>query len=209
MDEQKIPLPPWLPWATTACLAALVACLGELWILERARMRLMQEQVLLANAALKGAENQLEAERILDRREHAMERGEDMSFGVALLSPPAGSRPADPGLGSPWGVVVWESRGLRAILKVGGLPPAPAGRDYQLWLAASEDVPPLSCVACGALASEQASGVAVNLPAAVADGSRFFLALGQKGGDVALDPATSGGSIVLATLPFAGRISGR
>jgi len=79
MDEQKIPLPPWLPWATTACLAALVACLGELWILERARMRLMQEQVLLANAALKGAENQLEAERILDRREHAMERGEDMS----------------------------------------------------------------------------------------------------------------------------------
>ena len=209
MEEQKIPLPPWLPWATTACLAALVACLGELWILEKTRMRLMKEQVLLSDAALKGAENQLEAERILDRREHAMEQGADMSFNISLLSPPGGARPADPGLGSPWGVVVWESSGIRAILKFGGLAPAPPGKDYQLWFAGPEDSPPLSCVVFAALASEQASGVAVNLPAAVAPGSRFVLILGQKGGEGSLDPAAAGGSIVLASLPFAGRISGR
>ena len=209
MEEQKIPLPPWLPWATTACLAALVACLGELWILEKARMRLMKEQVLLSDAALKGAENQLEAERILDRREHAMEQGAEMSFSLALLTPPGGGRPADPGLGSPWGVVVWESRGIRAILRFAGLPPAPPGKDYQLWLAGPEDSPPLSCAVFGALASEQAGGVGVNLPAAVAPGSRFVLILGKKGGEGSLDPAAEGSSIVLATLPFAGRISGR
>ncbi len=62
MDEPKTTLPTLLPWAATACLAALVACIGELWIIEKARMRLVQDQNLLAEAALKGTENQLEAE---------------------------------------------------------------------------------------------------------------------------------------------------
>src|ERR1035438_3088444 len=63
-DESRIELPAWLPWATTACLAALVACLGELWVIERARSQLLREEGMLTEAALKGMQNQLEAERI-------------------------------------------------------------------------------------------------------------------------------------------------
>lgn len=69
MDETKIELPAWLPWATTACLAALVACLLELWIIERTRTQLLRDEALVADANLRAARNQLEEERILTRRE--------------------------------------------------------------------------------------------------------------------------------------------
>jgi len=69
MDETKIELPAWLPWATTACLAALVACLLELWIIERTRTQLLRDEALVGEASLRAARNQLEEERILTRRE--------------------------------------------------------------------------------------------------------------------------------------------
>jgi cell division protein FtsB len=69
MDETKIELPAWLPWATTACLAALVACLLELWVIERARNQVLRDEALMADATLRAARNQLEEERILTRRE--------------------------------------------------------------------------------------------------------------------------------------------
>jgi len=55
----KTPLPQWLPWATTACLAALVACLGELWILEKARIQLLHDENQMTEAALKAPRTSL------------------------------------------------------------------------------------------------------------------------------------------------------
>ena len=69
MDETKIELPAWLPWATTACLAALVACLLELWVIERTRNQMLRDEALMADASLRAARNQLEEERIFTRRE--------------------------------------------------------------------------------------------------------------------------------------------
>ena len=60
MDETKIELPAWLPWATTACLAALVACLLELWVIERTRNQMLRDEALMADASLRAARNQLE-----------------------------------------------------------------------------------------------------------------------------------------------------
>ncbi len=65
MDETKYELPAWLPWATTACLAVMVACLFEFWTIEKSRSELLSEQGLLAESAAKAWQNQIEAERII------------------------------------------------------------------------------------------------------------------------------------------------
>ena len=208
MDETKNTLPPWLPWATTACLAALVACLGELWILEKARLRLMRDEILMTEASLKSAENQLEAERIVGRRELNLAQartGEPVSFSVALLSPLSGPGSA----GSPWGVVVFESGGRRGILKFSGLPDLGAGGDYQLWLEGTAEGAVSACATFGASREESAEGIALGLPSSVVPGSRFLLIKGKKGGGRTLEEAIASGSIVLATLPYSGKIPNR
>jgi hypothetical protein len=130
-QEPNLALPSWLPWATIACLAALLACASELWIVEKARNRLLREENLLAAAALKGAQNQLEAERILDGRELGEAKASASRAGelrIALLSPPEGTRPEAGSKAPPWGVVVWRGRQLRVQSY---LPPSPTPRGFQ------------------------------------------------------------------------------
>jgi hypothetical protein len=210
MDESKTPLPQWLPWATTACLAALVACLGELWILEKARIQLLHDENQMTEAALKGAENQLEAERIVERRELSLAQSGgagQIDFHVALLSPPrTGGHSADAGAGAPWGVVIWESTGNRGVLKVEGLADLGAGGDYQLWLEGATADSPKAWATFEASPEGMADGIALNLTSPVAPGSRFLLIQGRKGGWRTLLEARASGSIVLATLPYTGKI---
>lgn len=196
MEDPKNPLPPWLPWATTAGLAALLACVGELLTLEHARSRLLRDQNLLAEAALKGAENQLEAERILERRELA-EAGLS-GLGIELLGAVTGSAAGQ----APRGVIVWEPGGRRAVIRVSGLPdPGPDGA-YQLWQEGPDG--PVLCSELGAGAPE--SALAVSLRSPVAPGSRFLVVLGEKGAQVPSGERPREGSIVLATLPSTGKI---
>ncbi len=196
MDDPKHPLPPWLPWATTAGLAALLACVGELLALEHARTRLLHDQNLLAEAALKGAENQLEAERILERRELA-EAGL-AGLGIELLESVPGSA-AGP---SARGVLAWEPGKSRAVVQVSGLPdPGPKGA-YELWQEG-----PGGLVLCSVLGGKNPdSAVAVSLRAPVTPGSRFLVVLGEKGAPVPAGERPREGSIVLATLPSPGKI---
>jgi len=204
MDESKFELPAWLPWATTACLAALVACLGELWIIEKARSELLREDGLLAEAALKGLENQMEAERIVSRREldglraAAAPRGQ---LQTALLLAPGANR------SGAFGAVAWDPAGGRGLLRLSGLPAQPPERDYQLWLDG-----PGTPAECGVFHSSPRDGgdeVAVSLAGPIAPGCRLVLIDGAKGGARTLAEAEAAGSIVLATLPADGNISGR
>jgi len=207
MDEPRIPLPPWLPWASTACLAAMLACVGELWLVERARGQLLRDQVLLSQAAIQGTQNQLEAERILGRRELGAARGAGLQgagFSVELLSPPEGPGPA-----APWGVVVWSADGDHAVLRVSGLPAAKPGRDYQLWLDGPGQDYPVACGLVGKAAPENEGGCPVALPSPVEPGCRFLLLECAAGGAKTLESARSGGPIVLASLPDTGSIPRR
>jgi hypothetical protein len=204
MDESTIALPSWLPWATTACLAALVACLGELWIIERAQSQLLREQCMLAEAELKGAQNQLEAERILNRRELAVLRSADgppAELRVALLLPPEGG--PTPALG----IVAWDGTRGRGLIRLSGLPEQNPQQDYQLWLEGPGPGIPYDCGVFHAPAQDGAGDFAVRITGPVAPGSRFVLFNGSKGGARTLVEARAGGSIVLASLPFAGKIS--
>jgi len=212
MDETKIELPGWLPWATTACLAALVACLGELWIIEKARTRLQRDQGLLAEAAMKGMENQLEAERIVSSRELADMRpaAEPLpGFQVALLAPPGGM-PAILSASAPaMGVVVWDPSGKRGLVRLSGGSAQDPTRDYQLWLEGPGPQYPADCGIFHAPPQDGGAAIPIKVPVPIAAGCRFVLVDGKKGGAPTLEGAEAGGSIVLATLPFTGKIPDR
>ena len=196
MPESNTALPTLLPWAATACLAALVACQGELWVIEKARTRLMQEQNLLSEAALKGAQNQLEAERILDRREREEygARGAGTGLRVMLLSAPG--RP--PPLAAPSGAIALLPDGIRCLVRASGLLPEGPDRDFQLWLLGPGPGYPAPCGAFHSFPPGD-SCVEVRLPEPVAPGCEFVLIEGVKGGARTYEEASSRGVIELAS----------
>jgi hypothetical protein len=203
MDESKIALPPWLPWATAACLAALAACMGELWMIERARTQLVRDENLLSQATLKAAQNQLEAERILNARE-LEQLNAPRGAQVAFLAAPASPASETPGPGAPWGVVTWDAGARHATIRCSGLPDPGPGHDFHVWIEGpSPDYPKY----CGHFHGASADGFPVELQSPVAHGYRILLIDGEKGGDRTLGEAKAAGSIVLATPPQPGKIS--
>ena len=206
MDESKIELPAWLPWATTACLAALVVCQAELWFIERERNELLGQEAQLAASTIKESDNQLEAERILNARQLQDLRARATPDGglliVSLVPAPGGTAPS-PGSG----IVVLDPESRTGQLRLWGKFAQPAGRDYQLWiLGPQRDSLAASCSVFHAAADDDA-GIPVAVSVGIEAGSRFLLVDGVKGGAGTLEKAEAGGSIVLACLPFGGKIS--
>lgn len=206
MDEPKIELPAWLPWATTACLAALVACQAELWFIERERNELLGQEAQLAASTIKASDNQLEAERILnarqlqDLRERATPDGGLLV--ISLVPMPGGPAPS-PGSG----IVVLDPESRKGQLRLWGRFGPSAGRDYQLWIEGPQrDSLAASCGVFHA-APDASSGIPVAVSVGIEAGSRFLLVDGVKGGAGTLEAAEASGSIVLASLPFGGKIS--
>jgi hypothetical protein len=207
MEQPKIELPAWLPWATTACLAALTACLGELWMIEKARTHFLREQGQLSQAALRATQNELDAERILEKRAVESLRAGGASPGaqVLLLAPPGG-----PGAGRPAaGAVVVDPSDGSGLVALSGAPAQPEGRDYQLWL---EGPAPGLGAPCGVFHGAAGDGqpparISARLP--LQPGWRLLLIEGTKGGERTLEEAKARGSIVLATSPFTRRIPGQ
>jgi hypothetical protein len=205
MEQTKIELPWWLPWATTACLAALVACLGELLFIEKARTRFLRDQGQLAETAMRGAQNQLEAERIVERRAmESLRAGDDSrrALQVLLLSPPDAAAAGAPTLGA---IVVDPADG-RGLIRLAGGTEQPTARDYQLWLDGPGGGYPANCGVFHGASGADGSLASFAAGAPVSQGCRFLLVDGPKGGARTLGEAQSRGSIVLASLPYSRRI---
>ncbi len=202
MEDPKPPFPAWLPWATAACLGALALCLGELWAVERAQGRLLRDEGRVAEAGLQGLRNQMEAERILSRRqiENLRSAGPLGNVSAALLQPPAGI-PAQhlPRVG----VVVWNESGNGAFVRFGGPGEPEPARDFQLWLLGDARSKPVLCGRIHAPPNGNADGSPVRLPADVADSDHFVLVEGTA------PPGSPGAAIVLASLPAPGKIDDR
>jgi hypothetical protein len=203
MDETKTALPSWLPWATTACLAVLLACVGEISVIEKTRGQLARDENLLLQAEIKASRNQLEAERIVTRRELENLRSPRATRTV-LLSAQASdaSRPLGPG--APWGVVIWDPSDQHAVLCCSGLPVLGADRDYQVWI---EGPAPDYPVLCGYFNVASVDGFPVDLKSPVDRACRILLIDGKKGENQTLEEVKAAGSIVLATPPRPGKIS--
>lgn len=196
MDEPKYELPAWLPWATTACLAALVACLVELWTIERSRGELLSEQAQLAASAATAAQNQLEAERILDARQlQDLGAGADPAGALqVMLLEPADSDSAARA------VAVLDPTSGRGQLRLFGTPGEPAERDYEVWV---EGPGPGRPTCCGVFHSDQAAnGDPVAIKADIVPGSWLVLIDGPKGGSSSLEAVMAKSSIVLASTPY-------
>ncbi len=200
-DDTKYELPPWLPWATTACLAALVACIGEGWMLERTRAQFLRDQVALSDAALRGVENQLQAERIVGLRELESLRSGDKTRLLILLERPDGSPDAS---GPKAGAIVLNPSDGRAVVRLAAAAQS-AGDDYQLWLE-SPGAEPADCGVFHAGSAGEDTLAEIVVTAAVLPGSRFVLVQGPNGGAKSLIEAESRGPIILASHPASGRL---
>lgn len=66
-----IPFPAWIAFAAAACFALTAAYFGQAYLNERQTNAALLNQQTLADLALRGARNQLEAERLIARRELA------------------------------------------------------------------------------------------------------------------------------------------
>ncbi len=207
MEESPIELPRWLPWATTACLAALLACVGELWMIERERSALLREQGQLSEASMKATENQLEAERIINARQLRDLRSladPQEPLQMVFLSPVNPARRAQPA----GGVVVLDPEGGRGQIQLYGAFGEADDRDYQLWIDGPGPGYPARCGVFHVAEADQAPAPA-RVTSVLSPGCRLYLIEGVKGGSASLAEARSGGPIILASPPVSGKISNR
>jgi hypothetical protein len=199
MDDTKIELPAWLPWATTACLAALVSCLVELWVIEKTRNELLRDDNAIGQASLQAAQNQLEAERIVGRREL-----EQMgAHGAEVLARPGEDR----SLPGPWGIASWDAGAGILLVRLAGLPILGADRDYQLWIEASGPGYPQACGIVYRSPENDEGTATIRLHPPVPEKYRILLIAGEKGGSGTLEEAQAHGSIILASTLPRGKIS--
>ncbi len=64
-----LPFAAWIGLAAAACFALTTAYFGQAFVTERTAVAALRDQQTLADLALRGANNQLEAERLISRRE--------------------------------------------------------------------------------------------------------------------------------------------
>ena len=131
----------WLPLAGAAGFALVAVWFAQLHIIGRGENSLLREQLALADASLRSARNQLEAERLLANRQlndatktianldrQMREQGDLARFKIATLASLLGNSP------QALAVAVWDPNAQEGILSVEKLPALAADKDYQLWV---------------------------------------------------------------------------
>jgi anti-sigma-K factor RskA len=125
----------FLPWSIAACLALACAGLAQLYLSSRAESALFRNETALSDLELRSVRQQLEAERLLARRELADAHAKiaanapaDFSGLQIITLTPQTSAPSEA-----FAIVVWNPATQEGLLRVEHLPPPPADRDYQLW----------------------------------------------------------------------------
>jgi anti-sigma-K factor RskA len=184
-----IPLTSWIGLAAAACFALTTAYFGQAFLTERASVAALRDQQTLAELALRGATNQLEAERLIGRRELAArdQRVTDLTrqlaaqgtladYKIATLASLLGNSP------QALAVAVWNPANQEGVLTVQKLPALAADKDYQLWVVDPQYPIPVDG---GVFRVDPATGEArlnfrPNLP--VKTVAKFAVSLERKGG---------------------------
>jgi anti-sigma-K factor RskA len=184
-----IPFTSWIGLAAAACFALTTAYFGQAFVTERASVAALRDQQTLAELALRGATNQLEAERLIGRRELAArdQRVTDLTrqlatqgtladYKIATLASLLGNSP------QALAVAVWNPANQEGVLTVQKLPALAADKDYQLWVVDPQYPIPVDG---GVFRVDPATGEArlnfrPNLP--VKTVAKFAVSLERKGG---------------------------
>jgi hypothetical protein len=162
----------------------------------------MRDESLLNQASLQAAQNQLEAERILSRREIDGLRAR----GAELLCAP-GTQIDAPFAPGPWGAARWDMATGTVFIRLSGLSAPSGGGDYQVWVEGSGPGYPRDCGLYRPPPAADSGDLAFHLGVPLPPECRILLIDGIKGGAPTLDEAEAKGSIVLASLPERGKIS--
>jgi anti-sigma-K factor RskA len=184
-----IPFTSWIGLAAAACFALTTAYFGQAFLTERASVAALRDQQTLAELALRGATNQLEAERLIGRRELAArdQRVTDLTrqlaaqgtladYKIATLASLLGNSP------QALAVAVWNPAKQEGVLTVQKLPALATDKDYQLWVVDPQYPIPVDG---GVFRVDPATGEArlnfrPNLP--VKTVAKFAVSLERKGG---------------------------
>lgn len=194
MENRPAPLPraqALLPWATIACLAAALACVGELLSVERARARLYANEAELARAAQRAAEDERDAQRLLARR-----LGSEAT-GPLLLRTAAGIIA---------GAAVWQPDTRTGTL-VARVDEALSRIGAGVWLAGASGTEPRRCTVLGQSTQDGILALRFLAPGPVRAGDRFILVAGKAVAGGPPPQASGPDSIVLATPAAAERLS--
>lgn len=182
MEESRKTLLPLFAGAAIAVLAGLTASFGEMWSLQKARNRVLEEELSLAQASGRGLENELASERIVSRHElESLRVGGVESESVALLL-----AVREPKSGPCAGAVAWAEGRPQVRVAVCGLPP---GDSWRLFLVGANG----QAEACGSALAAAPSGDLVSLARPVGAGDHFEVR------------ADATGSICLASQPLYGK----
>ncbi len=135
------PLMFWLPLATAAAGVVAAVWFAQLLFVSRSENSLLREELALADATLRSARQELEAERLvagrqlqdasikLARIEGEMRAQGDLArFKIATLASLLGNTP------QALAVAVWDPNAQEGILSVENLPALAPDKDYQLWV---------------------------------------------------------------------------
>jgi hypothetical protein len=150
-------VPILVPWLLAACLALALAQAARLCLVLRSEDASLRSQGKLADIELRSVRNQLEVERILDGREisgardalaESKERIAELNRTIKAQADLARFRISTLGsvlAESPraQAIAVWDPLGQTGVLEVSGMPAAPAGGDYQLWIIDPADTAPV------------------------------------------------------------------
>lgn len=144
-----------LPWAAAACFALVSAWTGQLYLSSRSEASLLRDTQSLTELSLKSAQNQIEAERILNRRQLTdqekllLEARAQLTQRDTQLASLTAQLKSEGDLAllkiialasllknSPQAlaVAVWNPDKQVGVLKVEKLPVLAANEDYQLWI---------------------------------------------------------------------------
>ena len=147
----------WVPWAAVGCLVLVAAGVGQLYLTSRSEVQSWRDQQELTQTHLKSIQNQLDAERIVARRELAnltqekteaarqrdelgrqlKAQGDLTNLKITPLSSLLTEAP------QARAVAVWNPTNQQGVLKVERLPALTPDRDYQLWIVDSQATDPV------------------------------------------------------------------
>jgi len=183
------PLTFWLPLAAAAAGVVAAVWFAQLLFVSRSESNLLREELALADAMLRSARQELEAERLvagrqlqdasvkLARIEGEMRAQGDLArFKIATLASLLGNTP------QALAVAVWDPNAQEGILSVENLPALATDKDYQLWVIDPQYPIPVDG---GVFTVDPATGVAryqFKADKPVKTVAKFAVSLERKGG---------------------------
>ena len=196
-----------LRWAAAACLALAAVWSGRLYWTARTEAVLLRDQQRLADLELRSTRDQMEAERIVGRRELAETRlqlaevdrqladsgrqvadltgklkteGDLARFKIFAFSSLLGN--SSPALA----VAVWDPDRQEGVLSISQLPAAAENKDYQLWVIDPQYPAPVSGGVFTVGPANQETRIRFRAGKQITATPKFAVSIERKGGAPAL-----------------------